>query len=145
AFLVVLVVYLSDREWTVKQSVPAAAFGLGVAVINTFLALCTASALSYDTVTAWAITVFVVLSIAAVRTYHRLADRHAALDKLYAVARELGPIAAEPADMAPALIQLRRIVRAESLELVMVADDPTFATIISVLDDADGERFDISE
>src|SRR4051812_10471850 len=144
-FLVLAVVALNERSWSWRQNLPGVAFASGVGQVNTFLALSTAAALRYDSATAWAITVFVVLSVAAVRTYHRLADRHAALDKLYAVARELGPIAAEPADMAPALIQLRRIVRAESLELVMVADDPSFATFISVLDDADGERFDISE
>src|SRR5207302_621160 len=120
-------------------------FGAGVGQVNTFLALSTAAALKYDAATAWAITVFVVLSVAAVRTYHRLADRHAALDKLYAVARELGPIAADPTDLAPALIQLRRIIRAEKLELVMVSDDPSFVTVVAVFDDVDGERFDISD
>jgi diguanylate cyclase (GGDEF)-like protein len=146
SFLLVLVVIaINERSFSWRQGLPGVAFASGVGQVNTFLALSTAAALKYDGATAWAITVFVVLSVAAVRTYHRLADRHAALDKLYAVARELGPIAAEPADMAPALIQLRRIVRAETLELAMVADDPGFATIISVLDDVDGERFDVSE
>ncbi|HET6816318.1 MAG TPA: MFS transporter [Mycobacteriales bacterium] len=146
SFLSVLVVVgINERSWSWRQTLPGVAFASGVGQVNTFLALSTAAALKYDGATAWAITVFVVLSVTAVRTYHRLADRHAALDKLYAVARELGPIAAEPADMAPALIQLRRIVRAETLELAMVADDPGFAAVISVLDDADGERFDITE
>src|SRR4051794_25849112 len=143
--LVFAVVTLNERSWSWRQNLPGVAVASGVGQVNTFLALSTAAALKYDGATAWAITVFVVLSVAAVRTYHRLADRHAALDKLYAVARELGPIAAEPSDMTPALIQLRRILRAETLELAMVADDPSFATIISVLDDADGERFDVSE
>ena len=143
--LVLVVVALNERSFSWRQNLPAVVFANGVGQLNTFLALSTAAALKYDGATAWAITVFVVLSVAAVRTYHRLADRHAALDKLYAVARELGPIAAEPADMAPALIQLRRIIRAETLELAMVSDDPDFATVISVLDDADGERYGISE
>ena len=146
SFLLVLaVVAINERSWSWRQNLPGVAFASGVGEVNTFLALSTAAALKYDGATAWAITVFVVLSVTAVRTYHRLADRHAALDKLYAVARELGPIAAEPADMAPALIQLRRIIRAETLELAMVSDDPGFVTVISVLDDADGERFDIAE
>src|SRR3954447_15066614 len=146
SFLLVLVVIaLNERSFSWRQNLPGVAFASSVGQVNTFLALSTAAALKYDGATAWAITVFVVLSVAAVRTYHRLADRHAALDKLYAVARELGPIAAEPSDVAPALIQLRRILRAETLELAMVADDPSFATIMSVLDDADGEHFDISE
>jgi diguanylate cyclase (GGDEF)-like protein len=143
--LVLVVVALNERSFSWRQNLPGVLLANCVGQVNTFLALSTAAALKYDGATAWAITVFVVLSVGAVRTYHRLADRHAALDKLYAVARELGPIAAEPADMAPALIQLRRIVRAESLELAMVADDPAFATIVAVLDDAEGERFDISE
>jgi diguanylate cyclase (GGDEF)-like protein len=144
-FLVLVVVAINERSWSWRQNLPGVAFASGVGQVNTFLALSTAAALEYDGATAWAITVFVVLSVTAVRTYHRLADRHAALDKLYAVARELGPIAAEPADMAPALIQLRRIVRAETLEFAMVASDPAFASVISVLDDAEGERFDITE
>ncbi|MDQ1696389.1 MAG: hypothetical protein QOJ03_1742 [Frankiaceae bacterium] len=145
ALLVILVVYLSDRIWTLRQSAPAIASSLGVALINTFLALTTASALTYDVMTAWAITVFVVLSVAAVRTYHRLADRHAALDKLYAVARELGPIAADPGDLAPALTQLRRIMRAETLELAMVGDDPDFATVITVYEGEQGEGMEVTE
>lgn len=141
--LVAIVVYLSEREWNLRQNAPAAVFGVAVGTINTFLALCTAAALSYDDYFAWAITVFVVLSVLAVRTYHRLADRHAALDKLYAVARELGPIAAEPSDLAPALTQLRRIVKAESLELAMIGNDPDFATVITVFDDASGEGLEV--
>ena len=143
--LVLAVVYLSERVWSFRQTMPNVAFAVGVGQVNTFLALSTAAALSYDAATAWAITVFVVLSVAAVRTYHRLADRHAALDKLYAVARELGPIAADPGDLAPALSQLRRIIRAETLELAMVADDPTFATVITVFDRTQGEGVDVAE
>jgi diguanylate cyclase (GGDEF)-like protein len=145
AVLVVIVVYLSDREWTWRQSMPAALFGLAVSTINTFLGLCTAGALSYDPSLAWAITVFVILSLAAVRTYHRLADRHAALDKLYAVARELGPIAAEPTDIAPALTQLRRIVKAETLELAMLGGEPGFATIITVFDQNGADGVHVNE
>ena len=145
AVLMVLVVYLSNREWTFRQSAPAIALSLGVAFINTFLALCTAGALSYDIATAWAISVFVVLSIAAVRTYHRLADRHAALDKLYAVARELGPIAADPGDLAPALTQLRRIIKAETLELAMLGNDRDFATHITVFERETGEGLEVAE
>src|SRR5207302_3021594 len=120
-------------------------FGAGVGQVNTFLALSTAAALSYDAATAWAITVFVVLSVVAVRMYHRLADRHAALDKLYAVARELGPIAADPGDLAPALTQLRRIIRAESLELAMLGEDPAFATVVTVFERQEGEGIEITE
>ncbi|HMC71318.1 MAG TPA: hypothetical protein VKJ07_19335, partial [Mycobacteriales bacterium] len=143
--LVLAVVSLNERAWSWRSNLPGIVFLIGVGQVNTFLALSTAAALKYDAATAWAITVFVVLSVAAVRTYHRLADRHAALDKLYAVARELGPIAADPTDLAPALIQLRRIIRAEKLELVMVSDDPSFVTVVAVFDDVDGERFDISD
>ena len=143
--LLLVVVYLSERGVSLRQTGPAIAFAFGVGQVNTFLALSTAAALKYDAGTAWAITVFVVLSVAAVRTYHRLADRHAALDRLYAVARELGPIAAEPSDLSPALTQLRRIMRAETLELAMVADEPGFATVITVNDDRDGDRVDIAE
>jgi diguanylate cyclase (GGDEF)-like protein len=143
--LVSLVVYMSEGIWTLRQSGEAVAFALASGVLNTFLALTTAAALSYDANTAWSITVFVVLSIGAVRTYHRLAARHAALDKLYAVARELGPMAADPADLAPALTQLRRIVEAEVLEFLMLGEDPDFATVITVFDHEAGEGLEITE
>jgi diguanylate cyclase (GGDEF)-like protein len=143
--LVMVVVKLSEGSWKVSQNVQLAIVSTGTGLINTFLALCTASALSYDVNASWAITVFVVLSITAFRMYHRLADRHAALDKLYAVARELGPIAADPSDLAPALTQLRRIIRAESLELAMLGDDPEFATVITVFERQDGEGLEIVE
>ncbi len=143
--LVMFVVKLSEGSWKVSQNAQLAAVSTGTGLINTFLALCTASALSYDVNTAWAITVFVVLSITAFRMYHRLADRHAALDKLYAVARELGPIAADPSDLAPALTQLRRIIRAESLELAMLGDDPEFATVVTVFERQEGEGIEVVE
>jgi diguanylate cyclase (GGDEF)-like protein len=143
--LVMVVVYLSEGQWNLSQNSQVTAVTIGTGLINTFLALCTASALSYDVNTAWAITVFVVLSIAAFRMYHRLADRHAALDKLYAVARELGPIAADPTDLAPALTQLRRIIRAESLELAMLGEDPEFATVVTVFEREEGEGIEVAE
>jgi diguanylate cyclase (GGDEF)-like protein len=143
--LVAGVVYVNERVWQARETATLLGFAISVNIINTFLALVTASALYHDTATAWAITVFVVLSIGAFRTYHRLADRHAALDKLYAVARELGPMAAEPSDLAPALVQLRRIIRAESLELAMLGSDPQFATVIRVFDRDAGEDLEVSE
>ena len=145
ALLVATVVYVHERVWQIAETSRFLTFAVAVNIINTFLALVTASALKYDTATAWAITVFVVLSIGAFRTYHRLADRHAALDKLYAVARELGPMAAEPSDLGPALVQLRRIIRAESLELAMVGTDPDYATVIRVFDRDAGEDLEVTE
>ncbi|MEY2434403.1 MAG: hypothetical protein QOC92_4128, partial [Acidimicrobiaceae bacterium] len=145
AMLVIVVASTADRAFRIRETLRPLAFSVGVGVVNTFLGLVTASALSYDVNTSWAITVFVVLSITAFRMYHRLADRHAALDKLYAVARELGPIAAEPSDLAPALTQLRRIIRAESLELAMLGDDPEFATVITVFDRQEGEGVEVME
>jgi diguanylate cyclase (GGDEF)-like protein len=143
--LVAAVVYINEGAWQVQETLRYLGFAIGVNVINTFLAIVTASALSYDIATAWAITVFVVLSITALRMYHRLADRHAALDKLYAVARELGPIAADPSDLAPALVQLRRILKAETLELAMLGDDPDFATVVAVYDQREGEGMHVMQ
>jgi diguanylate cyclase (GGDEF)-like protein len=143
--VVAIVVYIVERICKRAETLQFLVFIVGINVINTFLGVVTASAISYDPATAWAITVFVVLSVLGFRTYHRLADRHAALDKLYAVARELGPIAADPGDLAPALTQLRRIVRAESLEMAMLGDDPAFATVITVFERDEGEGIDIRE
>src|SRR3954452_966685 len=145
ALLVASVVYVHERVWQIVETSRFLLFAISVNIINTFLALVTASALYHDTATAWAITVFVVLSIGAFRTYHRLDDRHAALDKLYAVARELGPMAAEANDLGPALVQLRRIIKAESLELAMVGADPDFATVICVRARDAGEDVEVSE
>jgi hypothetical protein len=98
--------------------------------------LFTAAALTYDVSTAWAISVFLILSVGAMQVYHRLSQRAAALDRLYAVAREMGPIASEAADLAPALTQLRRIMRANELELsVTTSADRSFATVVTVYDD----------
>jgi diguanylate cyclase (GGDEF)-like protein len=143
--LVMVVIYLSEHAWHFRDQMPVVAVSLGAGVFNAFLAICTASALSYDINTAWAITVFIVLSLVGTRTYKRLADRHAALDKLYSVARELGPIAAEPSDLGPALTQLRRIVEAHCLELSMIGEDPAFATVITVVEQSGSDLMEVSE
>jgi diguanylate cyclase (GGDEF)-like protein len=134
--LVAVVVGLTDRSWHVVETIRVFAFALPVNVVATFLAIFTAAALIYDLSTAWAISVFLILSVAAMQIYHRLSQRAAALDRLYAVAREMGPMAAEPADLAPALTQLRRIMRANELELsVTTSADRSFATVVTVYDD----------
>jgi len=143
--LLIAVFLLSRTGWDRTQTLQMAAMFGASGIVNTFLALVTASALSYDLATAFAITIFVVLSMAAVRMYHRLADRHAALDKLYAVARELGPVTADPSDLAPALTQLRRIMRAETLELAMIGSDPAFANVITVFERDDGEGVAVAD
>jgi diguanylate cyclase (GGDEF)-like protein len=137
-WLVALVVGLSDRSWHIAETLRLYAFALPVNVIATFLAIFTAAALSYDLSTAWAISVFLILSVAAMQIYHRTSQRAAALDRLYAIARELGPMAADPADLAPALTQLRRIMRANQLELaVTTSADRSFATVVTVFDDVE--------
>ena len=143
--LLVVVFLLSRTGWNRVQTLQIATMSGASGVFNTLLALTTASALNYDVATAWTITMFVVLSIIAVQTYHRLADRHAALDKLYAIARELGPMTADPSDLAPALAQLRRIMRAGSLELAMVGDDPAFVNVIIAFEREDGEGVVLEE
>jgi diguanylate cyclase (GGDEF)-like protein len=131
--LVIIVMLLSGGPTDVSRTVRPIAFAIVVSVVMTFLALVTAAALEYDVSTAWAISVFVVLVIAASQTYHRLAERAAALDRLYVVARELGPIAADPSDLAPALIQLRQVIRASTLELAIdTSADHEFLTVVTV-------------
>ena len=145
ALTIAVVVYQAERIWRYQETGQYLLFMLGINIVNGFLAVVTASAIFYNPATAWAISIFVVLSVVGVRTYHRLAERHAALDKLYAVARELGPMAAEPSDLAPALTQLRRIIRAETLELAMLGEDPMFATVVRVFDLDQGEGVEIVE
>jgi diguanylate cyclase (GGDEF)-like protein len=138
AMLVATVVSVSDRSLHFGQSLRVVAFGVPVNLVATCLAISAAAALSYDRDTAWAITVFLVLSVAGMQIYHRLSQRAAALDRLYAVAREMGPMAAEPGDLAPALTQLRRIMRAKQLELaVTTGADRSFATVVTVFDDVE--------
>lgn len=138
AFLVAIVVSLTDRSWHLRQSLRSASIGTSVAVVMAFLALAMAAALDYDKASAWAITVFVVLTIASLQTYHRLAERASALQRVYLMARELSPTTSGPTDLAPALSQLRRILKAESLKLaVPSADNPEFATVVTVIDDLD--------
>jgi predicted MFS family arabinose efflux permease len=94
AALVAVVVSLNDRTFPVGASLRVVAFGTPVNLVAICLAISTAAALTYDLATAWAISVFLVLSVAGMQIYHRLSQRAAALDRLYAVARELGPMAA---------------------------------------------------
>jgi diguanylate cyclase (GGDEF)-like protein len=143
--LVSVVIYITERVWQYRELPRVLGTTLTVNVISTFLALVTATALYADRATAWAITVFVALSIGAFRTYHRLADRHAALDRLYAVARELGPMAADPADLAPALAQLRRIIRADTLELALPSSADGFATVVRVTAGNTGDAIEVDE
>jgi diguanylate cyclase (GGDEF)-like protein len=140
--LVIIVLSLTGAREQLGRTVRVIGFGAGVSVVMTFLALFTAAALDYDVATAWAISVFVFLALAAAQTYHRVVERAEALDRLYVVARELGPIASDPADLAPAMVQLRQVIRAKNLELAVLApaqDD--FATIVTV--SANGTREDL--
>jgi diguanylate cyclase (GGDEF)-like protein len=134
--LVALVISATDHSWQLRQSLRTATIGGGVDIVMAFLALAMAASIDYDLSTAWAITVFVVLSIAGLQTYQRLSERANALDRLYVVARELSPTASGPADLAPALTQLRRIIKANSLELAAPSTtDGEFATVVTVYDD----------
>jgi diguanylate cyclase (GGDEF)-like protein len=131
--LVLAVLRMTGARAQIPEASRVVGVGILVSVVMTFFALVTAAALEYDLSAAWAISVFVVLALTAAQTYYRLIERTAALDRLYVVARELGPIASEPSDLAPALMQLRQVMRARSLELA-VAGTATrdFATVISV-------------
>ena len=147
AVLVALVISATDHSWQLKQGLRTASIGTGVDIVMAFLGLAMAAAIAYDEATAWAITVFVVLSIAGLQTYQRLSERANALDRLYVVARELNPTASGPADLAPALTQLRRILRASTLSLAAPSGgDAEFATVVTVFDDETrGEGMDIAE
>jgi diguanylate cyclase (GGDEF)-like protein len=132
--LVIAVLSLTATGGQIPEASRVIGFGVLVSVVMTFLALFTAAALEYDVATAWAISVFVVLALTATQTYHRLIERAAALDRLYVVARELGPTASEPTDLAPALVQLRQVMKARSLELAVASTaEADFATIVTVV------------
>jgi len=87
----------------------------------------------------------VILALVGFRTYHRLADRHAILDRLYSFVRDLGPISSDRADVTPALSQLRLLVRARELELVLLREGDAPPTSIAVIDDGDREKVRVQE
>lgn len=133
--LVLVVMALSGASSEVGQTARVIGVGIAVSVVMTFLAIVTAAALAYDVSSMWAISVFVLLVILASQTYHRVAERAAALDRLYVLARELGHIALEPSDLAPALVQLRQIMKAAVLELSMAdSTEYEFVSVVSVSD-----------
>jgi diguanylate cyclase (GGDEF)-like protein len=145
--LLTLVIRIGDQVWQPREAIRAALVSTAVTVGLAFLAVALAAALAYDLGTGWAITVFVVLAIAGMQTYQRAADRADALDRLYVVARELSPTATSSADLAPALTQLRRIVKCDRLELSTPSGARNgFATLVSVEEDPIlGERVEITE
>jgi diguanylate cyclase (GGDEF)-like protein len=141
ALLLIAVLSITERAWQVRPATRIVTFALPVNVVATCLAIPTAAGLAYDRSTGWALTIFLVLSLVAMQAYHRLSERTQALDRLYDVAREMGPIAAEPGDLAPALAQLRRILRARRLDLsVTQGATQGFATLVAVFEDDSGER-----
>jgi diguanylate cyclase (GGDEF)-like protein len=145
--LLLIVLTLSGNGSDLARTARVLSFGLSVTIVLTFLALLTAAALAYDTTTAWAISIFVFLVVTGAQTYHRLAERAAALDRLYVVARELGPVASEPGDLGPALIQLRQAIGARSLQLLLTSlADEEFVTVVTVSESSgDEDRLSIEE
>jgi diguanylate cyclase (GGDEF)-like protein len=126
--------YVYNRAIKLSTLWPPLAFSLSVNLVNTCLGLVTAGAISYDTANAWMIAIFMVLTLAGFRTYHQLADRHTALDRLYALAKDLGPITSDPVDLGPAILQLRELLRAPQLEIALLRESDT-ATVITATDE----------
>jgi diguanylate cyclase (GGDEF)-like protein len=140
--LLILVLLLAGAGSEIRRTVNVFAAQLMISIVMTFLGVITAAAVGYDSATIWAISVFVGLTIAGSQTYHRVSERAAALDRLYVVARELGPIANDPSDLAPALTQLRQVIQATSLELVATTGaDHDFVSVVTVTEI--GERDDL--
>jgi diguanylate cyclase (GGDEF)-like protein len=139
AGLVATVLSITDATWRLRTSLRVLAVSVPVVVVAAFLAICTAAAVTYDRSTMWAITVFVVLTVTGMQTYHRLSERATALDRLNTVAREMGPLAGGAKDLGPALTQLRRIISAYSMELMVNSGpDPSFGTVVTATDDESG-------
>jgi diguanylate cyclase (GGDEF)-like protein len=126
--------YVYNRVIKLSTLWPPLAFSLSVNLVNSCLGLVTAGAISYDAANAWMIAIFLVLTLAGFRTYHQLADRHAALDRLYALAKDLGPITSDPVDLGPALLQMRELLHAPELEIALVREG-SIATVVTATDE----------
>jgi diguanylate cyclase (GGDEF)-like protein len=145
ALLVAMVVEIAQGGGWARLLSAATVIELLAGTTITLLSLTITAALKYDSATAYTSTVFMVLVIGGVRTYHRLAERHAALDRLYSLARELGPLSADPADAGPALEQLRSLLHAESLELSLHSEDGTEVTVLTAEDRGQGTELRIAQ
>ncbi len=136
--------YVYDRVVHVRQLWPPLAFSLGVNLLNTCLGLVTVGAIVYDPANAWMITLFMALTLAGFRTYHELSDRHAALDRLYEFAKNLGPVTSDPRELTPAISQLRELLRAPQLELSLAMTDDG-ATVITATDEGNSGHVRVEE
>ncbi len=142
---VAVVIYLFEGVWDWTETLRPLDFALSVDVVITLLAVVTAAAVAFDPRTVYVVVLFALLAIAALRGYHRLADRHAALDRLYAFTRDLGPVAARPADITPALRQLSGLLHARSLSLALLHGEPDTATVIRVVSHDAGAQVYVDE
>lgn len=130
--LFTVIVRVTTGFWQVRSTAGAGAFALAVGEVGGLLGITGAAAMQLDTGFSILVSMFVAILIVGLRLYHRLSERHAALDRLYAIARDLRPTAAEPSDVAPSLEQLRRLLHADSLELAVFGQSGDTATITRV-------------
>ncbi len=144
AVVVTYPAYVYDRVIRLRALWPPLAFSLGINLLNACLGLVTAGAIIYDPANAWVMAVFLVLTLAGFRTFHRLAERHAALDRLYALAKDLGPITSDPADLGPVMLQLRELMHSPQLQIALLRDSDV-ATVITVTDDEPAARITVGE
>ncbi|HVB28103.1 MAG TPA: hypothetical protein VNE21_09360, partial [Mycobacteriales bacterium] len=112
------VITLYNRNQTVSEIKQALPLSAAVAVVSTSLALVAVPSLYSVPATAWALVLFVTLGLVGFQGFNRLAARHRALDRLYALTRNLGPVSASD-DLVPTLDELRGLVQADHLELLL--------------------------
>jgi diguanylate cyclase (GGDEF)-like protein len=136
--------YVYNRVVRIKTLWPPLAFSLSVNLVNTCLGLVTAGAISYDPANAWMMAIFLVLTLAGFRTYHQLADRHAALDRLYTLVRNVGPVTSDPADLGPVMLQLRELLSAPELEIALLRE-ADLATVVTAADAEPAPRVTVAE
>ncbi|HVA60989.1 MAG TPA: bifunctional diguanylate cyclase/phosphodiesterase [Mycobacteriales bacterium] len=120
-----------ERRWRWQEFLEPIPLDIFTVLVVTCLALVGVASLAYDPETGIVLALCVGLCLVAFRAYNQVAARHRALERLYAFARVLGPVVADPADLGPTLSELRLLLHADRLELALLAgDDP--ATVFAV-------------
>ncbi|MHB2024572.1 MAG: GAF domain-containing protein, partial [Mycobacteriales bacterium] len=128
---VVSAVGITQRRWSWREVAGPLPFETLSTLVVVCLAIVGATALAYDPPSGWVFAAGLAVTLIGFRGYNQVLARHRALEHLHAFARQLGPVVADPSDLGPTLVELRRMLHADRLELALldVAADTTVFTL----------------